>query len=43
VWPPENRQHIWLTLDKAKAKAEFAETKQLLDKAEVALNQLNPK
>jgi len=43
VWSPENRQHIWLTLDKAKAKAEFAETKQLLDKAEVALNQLNPK
>jgi 8-oxo-dGTP pyrophosphatase MutT (NUDIX family) len=36
-WPPENRQHIWLTLDKAKEKVDqkFGETIKLLADAEV--------
>jgi len=41
-WPPENRQHIWLTLDKAKEKvnAKLTETKQLLDRADTVRSKL---
>jgi ADP-ribose pyrophosphatase YjhB (NUDIX family) len=32
-WPPEDRQHQWLSLEDAKRKSSYDETKRLLDKA----------
>jgi 8-oxo-dGTP pyrophosphatase MutT (NUDIX family) len=32
-WPPENRQHQWLTVGDAKQKASHTETEQLLERA----------
>jgi 8-oxo-dGTP pyrophosphatase MutT (NUDIX family) len=40
-WPDENRQHVWLSLADAKQKAEFRETRVLLEKAYLAYLELS--